>query len=137
MMTDQQPSFLYVEDDPSSRRLIKLIMTCVLGYRQVTIFETSENFLEKVRGLPAVPDVVFLDVQVAPHDGFEMLRMLRTETGYKKTPVIAMTASVMTSDIERLKQAGFDGLLGKPIRKRIFPDQLKQILAGEPVWVVY
>lgn len=136
-MPETQPSFLYVEDDPSSRRLIKLIMTNVLGYSELTIFESSENFLDKVRALPAVPDVVFLDVHIAPLNGFEMLKLLRSEPAYQQIPVIAMTASVMASDIQQLKAAGFDGLIGKPIRKKVFPEQLKQIMAGEPIWVAY
>lgn len=136
-MAEKQPSFLYVEDDPGSRRLIKLIMTTVMGYSQLTIFENSENFLDKVRALPSAADVVFLDVHIAPLNGFEMLKLLRGEPAYQKVPVIAMTASVMASDIQQLKTAGFDGLIGKPIRKKVFPEQLKQIMAGEPVWVAY
>ena len=128
-------SFLYVEDDASSRRLVNIIMTTVLGH-SITTLENSENFLEKVRALAAIPDAVFLDIQVIPHNGFEMLKMLRGEPGYENVPVIAMTASVMQSDIDRLKEAGFNGLLGKPIRKRLFKDQLEQILAGEPLWIV-
>lgn len=136
-MTEKELSFLYVEDDPGSRRLIQLIMTTVLNYSRVTIFESSENFIEKVRALPSVPDVVFLDIQIAPVDGYEMLKILRSDPAYEKTRVVAMTASVMSSDVARLKAAGFDGMIGKPIRKKAFPEQLKQILAGEPVWIAY
>jgi CheY-like chemotaxis protein len=116
-MSDTQRSFLYVDDDPGSRHLIQVLMNAVLGYMRVTIFENSENFMERVRALPAVPDAVFLDVHIAPHDGYEMLKMLRSEPGYQKIPVIAMTASVMMSDLERLRSSGFNGLIGKPIAK--------------------
>jgi CheY-like chemotaxis protein len=136
-MSEKQPSFLYVDDDPGSRRLIQIILTVVLKYSQVTIFDTSEDFMEKVRALPEVPDLIFLDVQIAPHDGYDMLKMLRSDPAYATTRVVAMTASVMSSDVERLKAAGFDGMIGKPIRKRLFPEQLKRIMAGEPVWIVY
>jgi CheY-like chemotaxis protein len=135
-MSDTQRSFLYVDDDPGSRHLIQLLMNAVLGYMHVTIFENSENFMERVRALPAVPDAVFLDVHIAPHDGYEMLKMLRGEPGYQKIPVIAMTASVMMSDLERLRTAGFNGLIGKPIKKKAFSDQLQKILAGESIWEV-
>jgi CheY-like chemotaxis protein len=136
-MSEKQLSFLYVDDDPGSRRLIQIIMTVVLKYSDLTVFDSSEHFMEKVRGLPAVPDLIFLDVQITPHDGYDMLKMLRSDPTYANTRVIAMTASVMSSDVERLKTAGFDGMIGKPIRKRLFPDQLKQIMSGEPVWIVY
>lgn len=135
-MSEKKLSFLYVEDDPSSRRLIELIVTAVIK-ANVTIFDSSENFMERVRALPVMPDAIFLDVQIEPHDGFEMLKMLRSDPAYENMPVIAMTASVMSSDVERLKKAGFNGLLGKPIRKKAFPDQLKQIIAGESLWIAY
>jgi CheY-like chemotaxis protein len=133
---NSQHSFLYVEDDSSSRHLIQILMGTVLGYKQITIFEDSERFLDRVRALPAVPDVVFLDIHVAPHDGYTLLDMLRKEPDYEKVPVVAMTAGVMAADVDRLKRAGFNGLIGKPIRKKMFPAQLEKILAGEPIWEV-
>jgi two-component system cell cycle response regulator DivK len=133
---DSQRSFLYVEDDSSSRHLIQILMGTVLGYKHITFFENSEGFLDRVRALPAVPDVVFLDIHVAPHDGYALLDMLRNEPPYQRVPVIAMTAGVMAADVDRLKRAGFNGLIGKPLRKKMFPEQLEKILAGEPIWEV-
>jgi two-component system cell cycle response regulator DivK len=134
--TDRQRSFLYVEDDSSSRHLIKILMATVLGYTQLTIFEDSSDFLDRVRALPAVPDVIFMDIHVAPLDGYALLEMLRSEPGYKDVPVVAMTAGVMAADVSKLKRAGFNGLIGKPIRKKVFPEQLDKIMAGEPIWEV-
>jgi two-component system cell cycle response regulator DivK len=134
--TDRQRSFLYVEDDSSSRHLIKILMGTVLGYTQLTIFEDSSDFLDRVRALPAVPDVIFMDIHVAPLDGYALLEMLRSEPGYKDVPVVAMTAGVMAADVSKLKSAGFNGLIGKPIRKKVFPEQLDKIMAGEPIWEV-
>jgi CheY-like chemotaxis protein len=136
-MPDHQQSFLYVEDDSSSRHLIQLLMGTVLGYPHITIFEDSERFLDRVRALPAVPDVIFLDIHIAPHDGYALLDMLRKEPDYRHVPIIAMTAGVMAADVDRLKRAGFNGLIGKPIRKKMFPGQLEKILAGEPIWEVH
>jgi CheY-like chemotaxis protein len=137
VMPDPQRSFLYVEDDSSSRHLIKILMGTVLGYTHLTIFENSEGFLNRVRALPAVPDVIFLDIHIAPHDGYALLDMLRKEPDYRNVPVIAMTAGVMAADVDRLKRAGFNGLIGKPIRKKVFAQQLEKILAGESIWEVH
>jgi two-component system cell cycle response regulator DivK len=133
----RQRSFLYVEDDSSSRHLIEILMGTVLGYTQLTIFEDSSDFLNRVRALPTVPDVIFMDIHVAPLDGYALLEMLRSEPGYKDVPVVAMTAGVMAADVIKLKRAGFNGLIGKPIRKRLFPEQLNKILTGEPIWEVH
>lgn len=132
----RQRSFLYVEDDSSSRHLIKILLGTVLGYTQLTIFEDSSDFLNRVRALPVVPDVIFMDIHVAPLDGYALLDMLRREPGYQTVPVIAMTAGVMAADVNKLKQAGFNGLIGKPLRKKVFPEQLDKILAGQSIWEV-
>ena len=134
--SNHQRSFLYVEDDSGSRHLIKILMGTVLGYTQLTIFEDSSNFLDRVRALPTVPDVIFMDIHVAPLDGYALLEMLRSEPGYKDVPVVAMTAGVMAADVSKLKSAGFNGLIGKPLRKKAFPEQLDKILAGQPIWEV-
>lgn len=135
-MPGQKPSFLYVEDDAFSREIMQLLIMQVLGYPHLTIFAENDNFMDRVRALPDVPDVVFLDIQMQPHDGYEMLHMLRAHPAYEQCTIIAMTASVMATDVEALKKAGFDGLIGKPIMRKVFPDLLKQILTGESVWYV-
>lgn len=131
-------TFLYAEDDPMSRQVMSVMLTKleIEGGTEVTIFEDSSNFMERVKALPKVPDVIFLDVQITPHSGFEMLKMLREDPAYKGKPIIAMTASVTVSDIEDLKKAGFDGLIAKPVRKKVFPELLDRILSGDDVWYV-
>jgi hypothetical protein len=42
----------------------------------------------------------------------------------------------MSHDIEQLREAGFSGLIGKPILKEIFPELVEKLLAGESVWYV-
>lgn len=131
-----QPSLLYVEDDMLSREVMRLLLQKELGYTRLTIISDNHDFMDKVRALPGVPDVIFLDIQMRPHDGYEMLSMLRAEEAYRKCQIIAMTASVMATDVEALKKAGFSGLIGKPIMRHAFPEQFEQILAGKTVWFV-
>ncbi len=130
------PHILYVEDDMLSRKVMEVLFKSVLSLPDITLFENSENFMERLDGLSAIPDLVLLDVQMRPHDGYEVLKMLRSDSRFEKTAVIAMTANVMFHDIQQLKQAGFSGLIGKPVMKEVFPDLMKKILAGEPVWFV-
>ena len=135
-MSNPQPHFLYVEDDMRSRKVVELLLSRVMGYEHVTIFEDSANFMERVRALPTIPDVIFLDVQIKPHDGYAMINMLRSDPTYQKATIIAMTANVMSHDVEQLQQVGFSGLIGKPILKENFPDLVKKLLAGESVWYI-
>ena len=134
-MAGENPTFLYVEDDTLSREIMQLLME-VLGYTDISILAENDNFMDRVQALPHVPDVAFLDIQMRPHDGYEMLQMLRDDPSYKGCTVIAMTASVMATDVDALRKAGFDGLIGKPIMRNVFPKLVQQILAGESVWYV-
>jgi two-component system, cell cycle response regulator DivK len=129
-------SFLYVEDDPLSRQVINILLTKVMGFSRITIFEDSSNFIERLKQLPEVPDIALLDIQLLPYTGFEILSMIRQEPGYEAVKAIAMTASCTVPDVENLRKAGFDGLIAKPIKQKEFPDALDKILAGEQVWMV-
>lgn len=131
----EEPIFLYVEDDPMSREVMQLLMSNIVQ-RPITIFEDSTDFLERFKALPQMPNVIFLDIHMLPHDGYEILQMVRSVEGGETITIIAMTASVMALDVEQLRRAGFDGLVGKPIRNRIFPELLEKILNKEPVWFV-
>lgn len=108
----------------------------VLGFSQLTMFEDSANFLERLKSLPHKPDVIFLDIQMQPYDGYQVLDMIRREPDYRQATVIAMTANVMAHDVEELQRVGFDGLIGKPLRKKLLPQLIERILSGERIWFV-
>jgi CheY-like chemotaxis protein len=127
-------TFLYVEDDPLSREALKVVLQRVMKLEHVYIFEDSTDFLNRVRALPNIPNVVLLDIHVDPYSGFEMLDMLRSDANYQATTIIALTASVMNEEVELLKNSGFDGAIGKPINVASFPDLMKRIVVGETVW---
>ncbi|HLA45388.1 MAG TPA: response regulator [Aggregatilineales bacterium] len=131
-----EPTFLYVEDDVMSRKVMQTLITRVLNYQNMVIFEDSSNFMERVYALECVPDVIFLDVQIHPYNGYEMLQMLRDDPEFYDTIIIAMTANVMSNDVEKLQQAGFSGLIGKPVMKDIFPELVEKILQGQSIWYV-
>ncbi len=135
-MTLTQPTFLYVEDDPLSRRVMDMLLRRGLGYSQVTIFVSSEEFLDHLQQLSSVPDVIFLDIHLRGQDGFALLRLLRGDSRFDRCKIIALTASVTISEVNHIRSCGFDGLLGKPIRSALLGGQIQDILSGKPVWVV-
>ncbi|MBI3161325.1 MAG: response regulator [Chloroflexi bacterium] len=128
--------FLYVEDDASNRTVMNLIMEKAMGARNLVIFEDSANFMERVRALPKCPDAFLLDIHVHPYNGFEMLKQLRTDPEYRHVKVIGLTASVTNEEVEELRDAGFDGAIGKPLNISTFPDLMARILKGETIWFV-
>jgi len=134
-MTDQ-PVVLYVEDDPQSRTIMRMLLKGRMAVPHVTVLENSQNFREVVEGLQPKPTIVFLDIHVEPQNGFQMLEILRGLDWSRQVPVVALTASVMNEEIQQLKTAGFDGCLAKPIDLHTFPDKFNRILAGELVWYI-
>lgn len=129
-----KPVFLYIENDELSREVMKTLLTRGLGYRDLVMFETSEHFEQHLQELTKKPDIIFLDIHMEPIDGFEMLKLIRCNKDYYATRVIALTASVMNEEVRRLREAGFDGAIGKPINYDTFSGLLDSILNGEQIW---
>lgn len=130
------PAILYVEDDPLSRVVMEALLVRGMGHQKVIIWEDSSDFVHKLASLPWQPDVIFLDIHVDPLDGFEMLTIIRQDETYNRISVVALTASVMNEEVKRLKEAGFNGVIAKPLDVDGFPKTLNRILSGEEVWYV-
>ncbi len=131
------PAVLYVDDDPGSREVMDLLLSTMLGLRHVTILSDSTRFVEILTSQSPKPDIILLDIHVEPLDGFEMLKAVRALPPFSTTPVVALTASVMNEEVQRLRVAGFHGVIAKPIDIDTFPSLLSRILEGESYWNVY
>lgn len=126
--------FVYVEDDAPSRMIMEMMLLDEIGFEYVTILEDSQNFIETIEGLEPTPNIFLLDIHVHPLTGFDMLDLLRNHPQFNNAIVVALTASVMNEEIQRLKTAGFDGIISKPINQDTFANTLDRIMNGENVW---
>lgn len=131
---NNKPAILYVEDEPLSRQVMEMLLMRGLGFKHLTIFEDSSDIVARMEGLTPQPEIVLLDIHMKPHDGFEVLSMLRSHKEFRSIKVVACTASVMNEEIEKLQAADFNGCLGKPIDADFFPEFLSRIVKGERVW---
>ena len=129
-------SYLIVDDEPNTRTVFEVLLGKVIGSNHVESFSHNNDFLENLSKLSFQPTIFFLDLMMEPHTGYDMLDMLRTSETYKDSIIIAITARVMTHDIEHMQTAGFNGLISKPIVRQIFPELLQRIIAGEEIWYV-
>jgi CheY-like chemotaxis protein len=129
-----QFSYLYVEDDPLSREIMRTALEMMMGVQTLTIFEDSADFMRRLNALPYKPDFILLDIHLEPCSGIELLRLIHASNQYKGSKIIALTASVMNEEMQRLKAAGFDGAIAKPMDVEVFPHVLRRIIAGEEVW---
>ncbi len=115
---------LVVEDDSKSRKLVRDLLT-FNGY-EIIEAETAE---EGVRlALERHPSLVLMDIRLPGIDGIQALGRLRAEVVTRGIPVMAMTASVMTSDRQRVLDAGFDAFQSKPIKIKDFLAAVEQLL---------
>ena len=128
--------FLYVEDDAHSREALTVILQRIMKIEHLYVFENSENFAARIGALAPRPDVILLDIHMEPITGFEMLKLLRQNLGYRDTKIIALTASVMNEEVELLKESGFDAVIGKPIHVASFPGLIQRVVNGESFWYI-
>jgi CheY-like chemotaxis protein len=105
---------LIVEDNPKNLKLVRDILQ-VTGYQTVEA-ETGEEGVRLAR--ERQPALILMDIQLPGMSGIEALGRLRADATTRMIPVIAVTASVMAQDRERVMAAGFDGFQGKPISVR-------------------
>jgi len=74
-------------------------------------------------------DIIFMDVQMPVMDGLSATREIRRrEAGSYRTPIIALTASAMTDELDRCLAAGMDELLTKPLESARLCDTLARYL---------
>jgi two-component system cell cycle response regulator DivK len=72
------------------------------------------------------PDLVLMDIQLPGMDGLEATALLKRNDATRAIPVIALTALAMKGDEERIRAAGCDGYIAKPMR---YPDFLATVAA--------
>ena len=118
---------LVVDDNSQNLRVLaQLLSKNGLECIEVSNPKTVRDLLPSLNKV----DVVFLDLEMPGLDGFKVKDLLRESLG--STPIIACTVHVSEMDVVR--EAGFDGFLGKPIDRVRFPELLIRILRGEHVW---
>ena len=122
---------LVVEDNVANFVLIARL----LGYMGVHCEWKTSGYevVEYADTLPRV-DLILMDIRLPYEDGYGALRKIRLSPALRNTTVVAVTAEASAEQINKAKSAGFNGFIGKPLDPDVFPDQIKRILSGQPVW---
>ncbi|MBF0280820.1 MAG: response regulator [SAR324 cluster bacterium] len=77
-------------------------------------------------------DLVLMDIQMPVMDGYESTKVIRKESRFKDLPILAMSASAMTQDLEKVTTVGMNGHVAKPIElKQLYSALLEWIEPGE------
>ncbi len=126
MHREARARILYVEDDPSSARLVQRVLEAE-GF-DVRVATDGIAALEAARQLK--PDLILMDINISGLDGYEVTTRLRALEELKDVPIVAVTAATLRGDRERALIAGCDGYIPKPIDVDRFPQQVKAFLSG-------
>jgi CheY-like chemotaxis protein len=116
---------LVIEDNEPNIQLVDILLKAH-GYTPFL----ARNGPDGVRvALEARPDLVLLDIRMPGMDGYEVATALRRETTLSDTRIVALTASAMNHDRERITATGFDGYIQKPINPGTFVAEIEGELA--------
>ena len=117
-------TILIVEDNEKNMKLVRDILR-----------HAGHATLEATTGGDGVslavahrPDLVLMDIQLPDIDGIEALRRIRGQPALDATPVLAVSASVMPDEQQKIVSSGFDAFITKPIDLKRFRDTVAQFL---------
>jgi two-component system cell cycle response regulator DivK len=117
-------TILIVEDNEKNMKLVRDILQ-----------HQGHTTLEAVTGADGVrlalerrPDMVLLDIQLPDIDGIAVLRQIRAEPALDAMPVLAVSASVMPDEQQKIIASGFDAFITKPIDLKRFRETVQRFL---------
>jgi CheY-like chemotaxis protein len=117
---------LIVEDNENNRMLVRDVLES-RGYRTAET-ETAEEALRLAR--VSRPALILMDIQLPGMNGMDALKRLRADAATRDIPVMAVTASAMTHDRQKIMATGFDAYQSKPINVREFVEAVRGVLAA-------
>jgi len=109
-------TILIVEDNPTNMTLAVYVLESA-GHVVLTATD-AEAGLTLARS--ALPDLILMDIQLPGMDGLEATAHLKDDDATRAIPVIALTALAMKGDEERIRAAGCDGYIAKPMNYKDF-----------------
>ncbi len=121
-----KPVVLVVEDNPDNMLTVKALL------------ESDFKIIEAVNGNEAValsrqfmPHLILMDIALPEMDGIQAFKVIRKDPRMQHIPIIALTASAMTSDREVILAHGFNAYIPKPIDEKEFFTTLNRTLYGK------
>ena len=117
---------LIIEDNAANMKLGVLLLETA-GHTVITATD-AEAGLTLARA--ERPDLILMDIQLPGMDGLEATAQLKQDEATRAIPVIALTALAMKGDEERIRAAGCDGYIAKPMRYQDFLATIAAHLTG-------
>ena len=121
-------AILIVEDNEKNLKLLRDVLQ-VKGYRTLEARTGNEGLRLAREELPAL---VLMDIQLPDISGIAALGQLRADPATRAIPVIAVSASAMQEEQEKITASGFDGYIMKPIDLKSFLEQVQRYAGPSP-----
>jgi two-component system cell cycle response regulator DivK len=119
---------LIVEDNPANMTLAIFLLESA-GHTVISA-TNAEAGLALARA--GQPDLILMDIQLPGMDGLAATALLKKDDATRAIPVIALTALAMTGDEARIRAAGCDGYIAKPLAYQEFLATISSQLAVAP-----
>ncbi|MDE2619464.1 MAG: response regulator [Sphingomonadales bacterium] len=122
---------LVVEDNDLNRKLFCDVLKSQ-GFAVEPVADGKEA-LDKARNF--VPNLIIMDIQLADVSGVELIERAKADAALRPIPVLAVTAYAGRGDEERIRDAGAEGYLAKPVSIGPFLAAVRGLLdrtAGAP-----
>ena len=113
---------LLVEDEFVIENLLRLTLE-----RDYSI-KAAFDGIQALDMLKDKPDLIILDLMIPKMDGFEVLRVIRSNEATKKTPVIVLSAKHQMSDIRKAIDLGANEYITKPFEPDFLVGRIKTLL---------
>ena len=118
-------NILYIEDNPASLKLVERILSDRADIHLMTA-HTPELGIELASAYE--PEVILLDINMPGMSGYKVLEIFQADERLKKTPVVAITANLLSNTTDKSKAAGFTEYLTKPIDVNQLLNTLDQLI---------
>src|SRR5271163_439031 len=107
---------LIVEDNATNLRLATFLLESA-GH---TVLSATDAEAGLTLARSEQPHLILMDIQLPGMDGLKATAQLKADPATRAIPVVALTALAMKGDEERIRAAGCDGYIAKPMRYREF-----------------
>ena len=121
-------NILIVEDNALNIKLFCDLLAAH-GHKPEAVSD-SRNALDAAREFR--PDLVITDIQLPHVSGLDLIRMIRNDADLASVPIMAVTAYSAAGDEERIRAAGAQAYVSKPISVVRFAQTVDDLLAGTP-----
>ena len=129
-MTDAtNKSVLVVEDNELNMRLFCDLLDA-FGY-ETHMCRDGAKAVEIAR--QELPNLIIMDIQLPEVSGLDITRWIKDDPELTHIPVLAVTAFAMRADEQRVREAGCEGYLSKPIQMTSFLRAVDELIGGQPV----